>query len=338
MKALMLKGIGQLELVETNVPPIADDQIMVRTRAATICTSDLVDVDHNLSSLTFPVVLGHEGMGIVAATGKDVTGFQIGQSIATHPVHPCYHCSACKAGNSHLCLNMGHFGLNMPGTFAEYYVVRADRARVVADDLAPAQVCLAEPLSVCLEALDQANVRPGGTLLIVGDGPFGIIMARLSETLGLGNVVIAGWSDFRLGFAGRVTTVNTSDCPAPVETLLDLNNGVGYEAAILAVASPQALADALRCLRPKARLVMFSAFTDDVPVNLLSVHLKELEIIGSCNDQDRFDEAVQRLADNRWSELITHHFPLDDFANAFAVARAGKDCALKVSLGFEHGN
>jgi 2-desacetyl-2-hydroxyethyl bacteriochlorophyllide A dehydrogenase len=338
MRALMLKGLGQLELVEIDVPTIAEDQILVRTQAATICTSDLVDIDYNLSGLTFPVVIGHEGTGTVAAMGQYVHNFKVGQRIATHPVHSCYRCSACLADNSHLCLNMEHFGLNMPGTFAEFYVVRFDRARVVADDLAPAQVCLAEPISVCLEALDQANLRPGGTLLIVGDGPFGIIMARLSENLGLGNVVVAGWSDFRLGYAGTAQTVNTSDCPAPVETLLDLNQGSGYDAVILAVASPQALADALRCLRPRGRLVLFSAFTDDVPVNLLSVHLKELEIVGSCNDRDRFDDAVQLLTDKRWSELITHHYPLDAYSDAFAVARAGKDRALKVSLTFEHGN
>lgn len=337
MKALMLKGLRQLELVETDVPRFADDQILVKTQAATICTSDLVDIDSNLSGLMFPLVIGHEGTGTVAAMGKDVRGFQMGQRIATHPVHPCYHCSACRAGNSHLCLNMGHFGLNMPGTFAEYYVVRADRARAIGDDVMPAQACLAEPISVCLEALDQAKLQPGATLLIVGDGPFGIIMAGLAETLGLENVVIAGWSDFRLGFAGSARRVNTSACSNPVETLLDANQGTAYDAAILAVASPRALADALQCLRPKGRLVLFSAFQDDVQINLVRVHLKELEIVGSCNDQDRFEDAVQLLADRRWNELITHQFPLDAFADAFAIARGGKDCALKVSLTFDSG-
>jgi threonine dehydrogenase-like Zn-dependent dehydrogenase len=122
-----------------------------------------------------------------------------------------------------------------------------------------------------------------------------------------------------------------------VESLLDLNQGTGYDAVILAVASPQALADALRCLRPRGRLVLFSAFTSTVPINLLSVHLKELEIVGSCNDRDRFDDAVHILTNKQWSELITHHFPLDAYADAFAVARGGKDCALKVSLTFGHG-
>jgi 2-desacetyl-2-hydroxyethyl bacteriochlorophyllide A dehydrogenase len=336
MKALMLKGLQQLELVETDVPTVAHDQILVRTEAATICTSDLVDIDHNLSGLTFPMVIGHEGMGTVAALGKDVQGFQVGQHIATHPVHPCYKCSACLDGNSHLCLNMGHFGLNMPGTFAEYYVVRADRARVVADNLDPVRVCLAEPICVCLEALDQTALRPGATLLIMGDGPFGIIMSRLAESLGLRNVVVAGWSDFRLGFAVVAKAVNTSGCDNAVDMLLSLNQGTGYDAVILAVASPQALADALRCLRPKGRLVIFSAFLENVPVDLFTVHMKELEIVGACNDRDRFDEAVRLLADKRWSELITHHFPLQAYSEAFALARAARDKALKIALTFAH--
>ncbi len=328
----MLTGINQLELVETDIPVMAEDQILVRTQAATICTSDLVDIAYNLSGSTFPVTLGHEGSGIVQAVGQQVQGFQIGQHLATHPVHPCGTCSACLAENRHLCLKMGHFGLNMPGTFADYYVVRADRARVVAETLPAPQVCLAEPIAVCLEALDQANLQVGGSLLIVGDGPFGIIMARLSETLGLRTVVIAGWSDFRLGFAGSARAVNTSASSAPLETLLALNGGTGYDAAILAVASPRALAEALASLRPKGRLVLFSAFTTQVSVDLFAVHMKELEIVGACNDRERFDDAVQRLADRRWSELITHHFSLSAYSDAFALARAAQDNTLKIAL------
>src|SRR5690606_9956854 len=105
----------------------------VRTAAATICTSDLQDIAHNPFGAALPLTMGHEGAGTVVAAGESVTGFAPGDRVATHPVHPCGQCDACHGGAAHLCRNMGHFGLNMPGTFAEYYLVRQDRARRLPD-------------------------------------------------------------------------------------------------------------------------------------------------------------------------------------------------------------
>jgi threonine dehydrogenase-like Zn-dependent dehydrogenase len=336
VKALMLKGIGQLELVETDIPTIADDQILIKTRAATICTSDIVDIDRNALDLALPLVIGHEGAGEVAAVGSAVlANIRIGQQVATHPVHPCYHCEVCAAGNSHLCPNMGHFGLNMPGTFAEYYVAREDRVRVVAGDLDPAQASLAEPLAVCLEALKQANLQPDSSLLIMGDGPFGVIMARLAVGREMRRVMVAGWSEFRLGFASGAKTINTSHAADPAALLIEQNGGKSFDAVILAAASQQALNESLRCLRPKGRLVVFSALQGATMVDMMSVHLRELEIVGACNDQDHFDQAVQLLVQPHWGELVTQRFPLADYEQAFAWVRSGKDRGLKVALDIE---
>ena len=336
MKALMLKGIGQLDLVETAIPTMAPEQVLIRMRAATICTSDIVDIDRNALDLELPLVIGHEGAGEIVAVGSAVKAdLRVGQQVATHPVHPCYHCEVCAAGNAHLCPNMRHFGLNMPGTFAQYYVAREDRVRVVADDLDPAQVSLAEPLAVCLEALEQANLQPESSLLIMGDGPFGIIMARLALGRGMRHVMVAGWSEFRLGFASGAQTVNTSQSSDAAALLVAQNGGKPFDAVILAVASQQALNDALRCLRRKGRLVIFSSMHGPVTVDLISVHMHELEIVGACNDKDLFDLAVGLLAQPHWGELVTQRFPLTEYIQAFALARSGKDQALKVALDFE---
>ena len=294
-----------------------------------------MDIDQNPSQLPFPTVLGHEGSGTVVALGEAVSALKIGQQVATHPVHPCYHCVTCAEGNAHLCPNMRHFGLNLPGTFAEYYLARIDRVRVV-DNNSPVRACLAEPLSVCLEALAQARLTPKSSLLILGDGPFGVIMARLAQRLGLGNIVLAGWNDFRLEFAPGAVTLNTKGNEQPVDALLKANHTLYYDAVIGAVPSSEAVDTGLRCLKPKGRLVLFSAFPKRVNVDLNLVHLKELELLGACNDQNRFDEAVKLLADASWSELVTHSFAFGDYAEAFELVRAKKNC-LKVALIFQGG-
>lgn len=334
MKAVSLRAIGQLELVDVPIPHIENDQLLVRMGAATICRSDLNDIQANPFGIPLPVTIGHEAAGTVVEMGKLVTGFRIGDRIAAHPVHPCGNCQACRDGMPHLCLNMGHFGINMPGAMAEYFVVRQDRARQIPNDMDFALASLAEPVCVCLEALAQAKLLPGNSLLILGDGPFGVLMAHLAQTFGLSKIVIAGWQDYRLAFAKSVIKVNSQHLADPIQELMHIADGAGYDAAILAVGSAQAFSQALHCLKPRGRLVVFSALPGETPVDLLAVHLKELEIVGACNDQDRFDDAVRLLSDSSLgiSKLITHKFPLSEFRQAFDLAEHEPSMAMKVSF------
>ncbi len=336
MQALQFQAIGKVSLIDMNVPVIADDELLIRTGATTICTSDLNDIRENPFGIDLPVILGHEAAGTVVAVGSRVTGFTVGDRAATHPVHPCGQCTNCRRGWAHLCTAMGHFGLNRQGTFAEYFPVRADRARRIPESVPFTVAALAEPVCVCLEALAQARLSPGDTLLIMGDGPFGVLMARLAQTLALGKVVIAGWQDYRLNFAMGATRVNTAQAADPRARLRAEVGADGYDAVILAVSSVRAAQDGLALLRAKGRLVVFSALPRETPVDLFDVHVRELEIVGACNDQDRLDEAVACLADPalRLGELVTHTFPLEAYQDALHMAAAGHDRALKVAFAF----
>ena len=336
MKAVSLKTIGKVELIDIPVPAIKDDQLLIKTGAATICTSDLNDIRSNPFGIALPVVIGHEGAGTVAEVGKTVKGFQVGDRVTTHPVHPCGTCQACRDGMKHLCLNMDHFGINLQGTMAEYYVVRQDRARHIPDTVDFPLASLAEPVSVCLEALAQAKLSPGNSLLIIGDGPFGVLLVRLAEAFNLSKVVIVGRHDFRMSFAGLALKMNSKKMTDPIQELKDVVGGAGYDAAILAVGTAQAFTECFKCLKPKGRLVVFSAIPGETPVDLFSLHIKELEILGACNDQDRLDEAVCMLSNPALgiSELITHRLPFAEYQQALHLAETGRDTAMKVSLVF----
>ena len=336
MKALSLKSIGQVELIDIPIPVIKPDQLLIKTGAATICTSDVNDIRSNPFEIPLPVILGHEAAGTVVAVGAAVHGFQPGDRVATHPVHACGTCQACQDGMSHLCLDMEHLGLNMQGTMAEYYVVRQDRALHIPVEVDFELASLAEPVCVCLEALAQARLTPGNSVLIIGDGPFGVLMARLAETLDLARVVIAGQQDFRLAFAGKSTQINTIKHLNPLSAIKEANEGLGYDAAILAVSSQQAFAECLLNLKPRGRLVVFSVLPRDTSVDLFWVHLKELEIVGACNDQDRFAEAVRMLSNPGLgiSKLITQRLPLAEYQQALHMAEFERDKAMKVTFVF----
>jgi threonine dehydrogenase-like Zn-dependent dehydrogenase len=339
MKALQLESIGKVRLVDVPIPTPALDEILVKTGTATICTSDLNDIRENPFGIPLPIIFGHEAAGTVAVVGAGVTGFAPGDRVATHPVHPCGTCPNCLAGYSHLCLEMGHFGINRQGTFSEYYPVRADRARLIPAHVSFNTAALVEPVAVCLEALAQAKLPPGGSLLIIGDGPFGVLMARLAQRFSPGKVVLSGQNDFRLMHAPGVVRVNETQFDDPTTRLRAETGPAGYEAVILAVGSARAVRQGLNLLRAKGRFVVFSALSGETPINLFDVHLRELEIAGACGDESRFDEAVNLLSDPRLrlDELVTHTFPVDEYQQAFDLAENGHDRSLKVAITFERG-
>jgi 2-desacetyl-2-hydroxyethyl bacteriochlorophyllide A dehydrogenase len=338
MRAVVLEALQQVSLAQVPVPEIAEDELLVQTGAATICTSDLHDIAANPFGATLPLTLGHEGAGSVAAVGSKVTGFAVGDRVVTHPVHPCGACRACLTGMAHLCMNLRHFGLNMPGTFADYYVVRADRARQLPTHVPYATGALFEPICVCLQALAQARLPVGEPLLILGDGPFGLLMARLAHAQGKTPVVVAGHQEFRLARAGTgVIAVNTAGMADPTNALSEVVGGIEYGAAILATEARSAIATGLACLGRKRRLVIFASLLGETPISLMTVQAKELEIVGACNDEDRLDAALAFLVTeaNSLSELVTHAFPLTEVASALELAAHGQDQAIKVALVME---
>jgi threonine dehydrogenase-like Zn-dependent dehydrogenase len=157
----------------------------------------------------------------------------------------------------------------------------------------------------------------------------------------LAALVVAGWEDFRLGFAQGAQTINTARDAHAAQTLRAAAGGAGddlpgYDAAILATASPQAVADGLDCLKPRGRLVIFASLHGGTPVDLFEVQMKELEIVGSVNDADRFDEAVRLVAQGQppFGDLVTHRFALDDYQAAFDLADTGQNRAVKVAFVF----
>lgn len=337
MKAVQLGGIDQLSLVDIDPPVPAPDEVLIRTGAATICTSDLHDLHQNPFGIALPVILGHEGSGTVVALGEQVRGLAVGDRVVAHPVHPCRVCPTCRRGLGHLCPNLSHFGLDMQGTFAEFFVARADRVRRLPDHVSFEAGALAEPICVCLEALRQARADLGQRLLIIGDGPFGIVMARLAAAMTPAPAVtLAGHHASRLAFADMVQTVDIRETDDPRAALMAASGGDGYDAAILAVGSQAAFTMALDLLRPKGRLVVFAPMPGDTPVDLFKLLLRELEIVGSVNDQDLLDDAVQALANPaiHFDDLVTHRFGIDDFQRAFAAAERDRTHAMKVALTF----
>ncbi len=325
MKALQLKGLEKLELTELPVPKPGRGEVLVRTGAATICTSDLHDIISNPFNIVYPRVPGHEGAGTVVLAGAGAGYLLPGTRVAAHPVVPCGKCGECMRGLEHLCADMGHSGIDRDGFFAEYFVQRADRVVAIPDDMTWSLGALLEPVAVCLQAIARAGGIRGKKLLVAGDGPFGNIIARLARRAGAASVTVTGREPFRLGMIRGA------------EVMYEAPPG-SADVAILAVSAAEAVDACIRALRPRGRLVIFSSITQPMPVDLFALHVRELELAGACNDENRMEAALDCLKDPSLmlEELVTHHVPFSKWEEAFSLARNGHDRALKVALTFEH--
>jgi len=337
LKALVLQAQNELHMADVPKPVPGPEEMLIRTRAATICTSDLYDIKYNPFHISLPVTIGHEGAGVVEAIGCKVTDFAVGDEVAAHPVIPCGQCSACRDELGHLCENMGHLGIDRGGVFAEFFAIRQDRARKKPPELSFSQSTLMEPVSVCLESIERAAVRAGGAVLILGDGPFGIMTALLCQSYKPSRVILTGRHPHRMSFARNCTTVNEKQTENITEDILALTDGRGVDSAILCVGSNLAVDTALAVLRPRGTLSVFSAIDGKASVDLFRVHVKELNICGSCNDMNYLDKALELLCDKNLNlqSMITHELEFEDWEKAFALASNGKDTALKVSLLFD---
>ena len=343
MRALQLREVGRLELVELPVPNPGPEEVLVKTAATTICTSDLNDIAGNVLGVHLPRVLGHEGAGRVAALGDRVQGLAVGQAVAAHPVVPCRQCEDCRRGLGHLCLRMGHLGIDRDGTFAEYFLLRADRLRPVPPGLDMALAALMEPVCVCIESLRRSRLSAGETLLVIGDGPFGVLTARLAlrdhpaDGARPRKLILVGRHDFRMAQVPEAVTIHEKRVPDVAEAVLRETGGLGADAAILCTGSQRAMDQCVASVRARGRVVVFSGIPARATIDLLRVHLKELDILGACNDENELDRAMACLADPELGldRLVTHRLPLAQWERGLELAAHAREEALKVAFVFE---
>jgi len=338
MKAIILEAPNTAKMTEIPAPVPGSGEILIRTKAGTVCTSDIMDLKHGIFSENLPMVMGHEAAGIIAAVADDVTSLCVGDEVAVHPVMPCYKCASCLRGLSHLCDDMGHLCFNRPGVFAEYFITRPDCVRKKPPEMSFPAASLMEPVCVCMEALTRGNIKKGDRVLITGDGPFGIMISKLCAKKEPKQIIQTGFFDNRLKHvAGPLTTtLNINDERNPVEKIMELTDGEGIDSAILCVSNPDAVDLCIEVLRSRGIMVVFAALNGKTPVDLLRVHLKELNIAGCNNDENYMDEAIRLLGDDTldFGSIITHEIPFTQWEKAFFIAENDKENCLKVSMIF----
>lgn len=344
MLGFIYRGPGvPAELVELPTPSPGPGEVLLRVGANTVCGTDLrILRGEKTKGVSLGVVLGHEVAGYVVAVGDGVEGVPDGALASMPPTIACGVCDPCRRGLEHLCERSHLVGYDVNGGLAEYMLI--PRAAMQRDQLvtthAPisaAQMALAEPISCCLNGLDNYRVEAGDTVIIIGAGPIGLIHLQLAKLSGAGTVVVSDLSASRRDAATRLgaDVVVDPGCEDVVQRVMDLTGGVGADLAVLCIGVPAMVNQALTVVRKRGRVSIFAGLAGDgasmIAANL--IHYREITVVGASNSgRQNFRRAVRLIETGAidTASLVTHTFPLSQAAEAIEFVAHGDGIKIAV--------
>lgn len=342
MKAIVIHAAKDLRIEERAPEAPQPGQVRIRIAAGGVCGSDLHYYNHGgfgTVRLREPMVLGHEVSGHVAELGPDVTGLAVGDLVAVSPSRPCGGCEYCMKGLPNHCLNMRFYGSAMPfphiqGAFRQELIADASQC-AVANGLTPGEAAMAEPLAVTLHGVRRAGEMLGKRVLVTGCGPIGLLSILSARLAGAGEIVVTDLSDFTLAMARRCgadVTINTGATP---DALTRYSAGKGsFDVLLECTGVAAAVAPAIATMRPRGVVVQLG-LGGDMPLPMMAVTAKELDLRGSFRFHEEFATGVAAMQEGRIDvkPLITHEVALDDAETAFRLA-SDRSSAIKTQIRF----
>lgn len=349
MLAAQLNAPEDLELVEKDRPTAGPGEVLLKIEANTMCGTDYrLYTGAKTAGVRAGVVPGHEIAGRVEEIGEGaeqiVPGIEVGQQATVSIVVSCGYCRNCLNDREHLCVNLELFGYAIDGGLQEYMVVperalRRGNLITTSEELDPKALCLAEPISCCLNGLDQFKVEAGDTVAVLGAGPIGLIHAQLALASGAKHVFVSNRSEERRKVADRLGAIGVGPDEL-AERVAAVTDGAGADVVIVCIGAPDLAQEALELAAEGGRVNYFAGFpkgsTSEMEPNL--IHYKELKVTGGSNARRRDVVRAIKLLEKgviNVGEIVTHTFPLSKVKDAYAAVndRIGvKICVVPDSL------
>jgi len=344
LKAVVYHGKGDLRVEDVPVPEPGPGEMLVRVDACGICPTDLKKIEKGL--LPGPRIFGHEIAGTVAALGRGTRGFREGERVAVHHHVPCGDCFYCARAAYAQCAvykkNGTTAGFEPSGGGYAEYVLALDR--IVARGTIPIpsgilaeEAAFVEPVNTCLKAVRKAGLAKGESVLVVGQGPIGLLLMQIARAEG-GEVIVSDALDERQALARSLgAPVALAAAGDVVRETLALTAGRGVDCALVAAPGPAAFAQAVEATRPGGRILSFAATSPGETVELDLGRLTSLEkdlLSAYSSSIDLQAEAAELVFGRavRVAEIVSHRLPVERWREAFDLAMRPAPGTLKVML------
>jgi 2-desacetyl-2-hydroxyethyl bacteriochlorophyllide A dehydrogenase len=320
----MVKELGRVEFDQRPMPRPGPGQVLIKTRAVSICGSDLHTFHGKHPFAPLPAALGHELSGEIVELGPEADKVSVGDRVVLEPVIICRQCQFCARGDYHLCANISFHHRQGQGAFTPYFVAGQHWVHKLPDRVSFAQGALVEPLAVALHALGRADIKMGQSVAVFGAGAIGQLLVMLARNAGAGDIYVVDLARARLEQAlalGANQVFNNQDGDA-LEAIVQASGGLGVDIAFEAVGLPVTLNQALASLQKGGTAVLVGLMSQPeavIPSNLFVA--KEATLKGSqgyCRD---FQVALKFLANKTLDiePLITHRLPPEKLQEGFEL-------------------
>ncbi|GAA0937661.1 zinc-dependent alcohol dehydrogenase [Pseudonocardia zijingensis] len=332
MRAAVWTGPGRVDVRDVPHPHVPDGWLLLGVEYGGICGTDLSIVAGKHPRAAAPLVLGHEIVGTVVRTGPG--GPPVGTRAVVEPLISCGRCWACRHQSSHVCRELELFGIDAAGGLADHMAVPADRVVPVQPGVPVRRAAWAEPLAVAVHAVARAQLRGGESVLVVGAGPIGILVALVAREAGAARTVLVERKASRRKTVADCGFETVPDGVDPVAWFRSTNASEGADVVFDAAGHPDVAGMLSVAARETGTIVLVAVYGQPAALDLRAMCFGEQRLLGSrVYTRDDLAEAVALLPDDPLGldRLPVAVFPLDDAAAAFREARAA-DAPMKVLL------
>ncbi len=334
MKAIVKvgEGVGAVEVRDLPRPEPGPGEVLVKMGISGICYSDVMiykGLYKGRVPLPFPLVMGHEGAGMIAGLGQGVTNLKIGDRVSLIPVWGCGQCGNCQNGSPNLCTGWTHLGITRGGTFAEYITVPAFTAFRVPDSVSMINAACVEPINLAVRTFEHVKPQLAETVAIVGPGAIGLFHVQAFKSAGAAKIIVIGLDQDAKRFSmakklGADHIVNGSKVD-PVHEVKELTGGLGCDIVVETASHPSTVGLAINLAAAQGRVMLFGLYPE-ATISPLNMVRNGLQVWADTASIPRwFRRGI------RWVEykkvtaepIVSRPFRLDEVNEAFEYFKAG---------------
>lgn len=338
VEAVVLRQPGEIAVEPRAGGEPGPGEVAVAPSVIGICGSDLHLYREGKigdSLLQQPLVLGHEAAGRVVAVGEGVEGFQVGDRVVVEPGVACGNCRHCRSGRYNLCTNVRFLGIPpTDGLMASQVRVPARWVFHLPDSLSDAEGAMIEPFAVGLQAVEEAGVQPGQSVVILGAGPIGLMILQAARVRGASPIISIDLSPVALDTARRLGAdhvINPRETN-PVEAVKALTGEEGADVVIEAVGAAATIRQTLDLVRRGGIVTLVGIAADAaIPLNTNAIVRRGVQLRSSFRYAHQYPVALKLAAAGRvdLKTPITHRFSLRDAAEGFRFIDQNKHEVVK---------
>jgi L-iditol 2-dehydrogenase len=344
MQAAVYRGVNDVRMETVAVPKIGPGELLVRVHTCGVCGTDLKKIA--TGSHSAPRIFGHETAGMIAAVGAGVRDYQPGDRVVVFHHIPCGDCYYCRHKTFAQCETYKKVGCTAGfepsgGGFAEYVRVMdwiTNRGTVrIPDDVSYEQACFVEPVNTCMKGIERLQLQAKETVVVIGQGPIGIILSVLAKRAGA-VVVTSDLYPQRLTISTSYGLGNSMDASRTdvVKAVREMTEGRGADAAILAVGGNSLIRTAMDAIRPGGRVLLFAQTVHgEATFDPGAVCVDEKTLLGSYSASVDLQEVSVQFVMSREMDLerlISHRFSLSSSVEALNLAAHPQPESMKIAI------